>query len=653
MWKMQLQNFEQRIEELHEKMNSRQLKQRDELTDQYNATIKALREKGQEEMRNLNEKNQTHLNEIENRYRQWMNPQGQLPPQMQQMRMMNLQQNKAKVNELTHNLSNKVKELLAETEADHQKKRRKLQRHHQHRKDELKGGLKYMRSKLQQRHYQFKILRIREHEEKFQIMQKKIRERNLAFQTEVKKGTVSGGSESDQKGQNIEKQKGINVLPSKEGSNCSTDYQIGAAMRHKRRKAFLTRSFIPSLMIEIHNEGLNVSCRTGENNDEQVSSTEAALESKEKSKVSCDFIPWGYAARHFLHSIICGEIPDHDITDNKLICNLGLQGQIKCLVLDLRVSAEEALLQREVARKSANLQELSKRAGELKISLSNDIQAETMCGEKLKRSERDWEKAKVKLQSIHTPSSQMEERAGNLAQILKQYRDNVVKAEILVGRNKEKLKLTREKRITTTDAYKRILRDCDHAKKFQAREDASKEYETDDLASYLFTLHKVTNERKKSSLSQKEKVQTKPVMVVLREPKNIAREARVAMKEFASEKCDNKDGDSNTTDGNKIEDAIRAEQLLLLSLHPAVEKKLSALPPSDPNSNMEWAEPGWHLNLDIPTRRSHKLSHNSALQLAPHSYHFNCLYSEFSSSQGHQTASILGTHHLKVLSNEG
>jgi len=228
-----------------------------------------------------------------------------------------------------------------------------------------------------------------------------------------------------------------------------------------------------------------------------------------------------------------------------------------------------------------------------------------------------------------------------------------MKAEILVGRNKEKLKLTRDKRITTTDAYKKILRDCDHAKKFQAREDASKEYETDDLASYLFTLHKVTNERKKSSLSQKEKVQTKPVMVVLREPKLIAREARVAMTEFASENSASNGGGSKNGDGCSIEDAIRAEQLLLLSLHPIVEKKLSALPPSDPNSNMEWAEPGWHLNLDVPCRRRHKLSHNSALQLAPHSYHFNCLYSEFSSSQGHQTASILDTHHLKVLANEG
>eukprot|EP01083_Nonionella_stella_P151220 482907_1 len=50
-----------------------------------------------------------------------------------------------------------------------------------------------------------------------------------------------------------------------------------------------------------------------------------------------------------------------------------------------------------------------------------------------------------------------------------------------------------------------------------------------------------------------------------------------------------------------IEDAIRSEQLLLLSTHPA-GKIPSATPPADMNGSMEWGEPGWHLqNLEVPS----------------------------------------------------
>eukprot|EP01083_Nonionella_stella_P151219 482905_1 len=41
-----------------------------------------------------------------------------------------------------------------------------------------------------------------------------------------------------------------------------------------------------------------------------------------------------------------------------------------------------------------------------------------------------------------------------------------------------------------------------------------------------------------------------------------------------------------------VEDAIRSEQLLLLSTHPAGGKIPSATPPADMNGSMEWGEPG-------------------------------------------------------------
>jgi hypothetical protein len=77
------------------------------------------------------------------------------------------------------------------------------------------------------------------------------------------------------------------------------------------------------------------------------------------------------------------------------------------------------------------------------------------------------------------------------------------------------------------------------------------------------------------------------------------------------------------------------------------------------NGSMEWGEPGWHLNLEVPsamnrtnvTRQRRTLNSNSncLLQMAPQSSIYDRLSSEFSSSQGHQAASLLDTRHLSNL----
>eukprot|EP00541_Cyclophora_tenuis_P002378 CAMPEP_0116544506 /NCGR_PEP_ID=MMETSP0397-20121206/2154_1 /TAXON_ID=216820 /ORGANISM="Cyclophora tenuis, Strain ECT3854" /LENGTH=100 /DNA_ID=CAMNT_0004068723 /DNA_START=302 /DNA_END=601 /DNA_ORIENTATION=- len=50
---------------------------------------------------------------------------------------------------------------------------------------------------------------------------------------------------------------------------------------------------------------------------------------------------------------------------------------------------------------------------------------------------------------------------------------------------------------------------------------------------------------------------------------------------------------------NAAKAVMRAEQLFLLATHPVARQKgLSIRPPSQPHE--PWAEPGWHLNLDVP-----------------------------------------------------
>eukprot|EP01083_Nonionella_stella_P053026 140485_1 len=138
----------------------------------------------------------------------------------------------------------------------------------------------------------------------------------------------------------------------------------------------------------------------------------------------------------------------------------------------------------------------------------------------------------------------------------------VAKAEAQYKLNSENLAGTRKKkRIVATEAYKRILQDCGHAKRFQAREEASKEYETNELLSYLFTLHKVTNERNHKLANERKKIgigggigtteeqkdkaaQTKYTMIILREPRSSVVDARIAMEDFHAEKV------SSTTNVN-------------------------------------------------------------------------------------------------------
>ena len=206
-----------------------------------------------------------------------------------------------------------------------------------------------------------------------------------------------------------------------------------------------------------------------------------------------------------------------------------------------------------------------------------------------------------------------------------------------------------------------------------------------------------TNERKligfgggirleRTNKKQKDKAaQTKYTMIILREPRSSVIDARIAMEDYHAEKVSSttnvnanstnasSSGNGNTdVSGNgsvesnaetsttkkptriSMEDAIRSEQLLLLSTHPAGNIP-SATPPADMNGSMEWGEPGWHLNLEVPsainrnTRHRRPLNSNCLLQSAPHSSIYSRLSSEFSSSQGHQAASLLDTRHLSSL----
>ncbi len=129
------------------------------------------------------------------------------------------------------------------------------------------------------------------------------------------------------------------------------------------------------------------------------------------------------------------------------------------------------------------------------------------------------------------------------------------------------------------------------------------------------------------------------MVIVLRAPTNTKKDVAVAFGDYL--------GNLDRTHENRI----RAEQLLLLSKHPACpQEKLPAVPPQNPSSSSKWAEPGWQLNLEVSTKN--KSNANKILPIPPSNKIFNALHSEICSGTGHQIAALVGTHHLRGLAVE-
>jgi hypothetical protein len=89
----------------------------------------------------------------------------------------------------------------------------------------------------------------------------------------------------------------------------------------------------------------------------------------------------------------------------------------------------------------------------------------------------------------------------------------------------------------------------------------------------------------------------------------------------------------------------RAEALFLLSAYPATDSEAPSVPPS--SSSATWAEPGWHVNLNVPKDTEGGL--RSLLPRAPSFPVMQKNHSEYCSAPGRQMASLIGTTHFRAL----
>ena len=90
---------------------------------------------------------------------------------------------------------------------------------------------------------------------------------------------------------------------------------------------------------------------------------------------------------------------------------------------------------------------------------------------------------------------------------------------------------------------------------------------------------------------------------------------------------------------------LRAEALFLLAAYPATSSEMPSVPPS--NSTATWAEPGWHVNLDVS--KDIKSGSRSLLPRVPSFPVMQKNHSEYCSAPGRQIASLIGTTHLQAL----
>ena len=104
----------------------------------------------------------------------------------------------------------------------------------------------------------------------------------------------------------------------------------------------------------------------------------------------------------------------------------------------------------------------------------------------------------------------------------------------------------------------------------------------------------------------------------------------------------------NDTDDEFLDPTLRAEQLLLLSLHP--ESPMPSLPtiPASSSANQPWAEPGWHVSVDfLPQVRNEFsiLPQDAEGHLARAANSICC-------STGRQVASFIKPRHLRMLTSD-
>jgi len=550
---------------------------------------------------------------------------------------------------------------------------------------EMKGKLKKFSERCKQQYEEQKRFFHDEHERKFnQRHGLPMNENSSMSLSKVKESTTKSSSSTNIKSKSLSGQK-----RSRNEDNVVNGGDDPIS-RMENRKAVQKKAFQFQYSVEIHNEGISHFPRisSGKSSLDKVSSSKSRL-----SDLS-EFIPWGAKARQFLFSILCGEIPTGAIMSFEDGRESLQGGQVKFMLTDMRTSDENASKLRIWAvrqwqlrkDKSGRYASLTKVASSARKAMSNAVKQKALYDQATEKTSQELERAVKKMDALRRESltffssdgipTRSEENHQKLNQAICKYEAATKEAQARNELATEKYREATMKVESLTEEYKKAFKDFQKASRNCKLQDSSScdiDINADDMSTILQIVfekrrkywgsnqqkaeHEATMENNGEESNESshqfleknflDKMKQKYKTIVLRPTESSMLEEVLTMTDKSMEK---KAAGAKLTEADLLESRIRAEQLFVLSLHPASPSPpLSSIPPSSSSSDQRWAEPGWHVVLGV---NNNSKSEGSILPCDDAGNIVRDLTNKCGSVSGRQVASIFSPFQLKNLMNE-
>lgn len=309
-WFEQQQAFLSLVKEWKQEINDKQESQRSVLSERLKQSLKTKENEAKEAMKYVSDKTNKQMEIIHREYQKYHSSWNQ---ELENKKVAALNKVNAHAMEVQRNINRKLHSFKAEREADYQSNQIKLRKHHQKRRDELNAMISQKKSKLDEKHKQERILIDQLQQDRMQKLRDKVIKERSKLLCSGKEDNVETKLQNE-----------YNKSDPNETTQIENRSKDAAVLRYKRRQSVFMKPYIPvSLHVQLHDEGLGITWRS-----KKISESE---------KSDFDFVPWGFKARQFLHSIVCGELNIDDILDADANCEDLLQGgQIKCVISDVR-----------------------------------------------------------------------------------------------------------------------------------------------------------------------------------------------------------------------------------------------------------------------------------------------------------------------------
>ena len=438
-----------------------------------------------------------------------------------------------------------------------------------------------------------------------------------------------------------------------------------AVLRQKQRKGLMNTASI-QLAIEIHNEGIITITRSNQatdNDDRGRSST---------------FIPWGRSCTSILYSIVIGEIPSECKMDP--ICRDGRGmlrgGLVKCMITDLRTSDDIAISERastfsQVQRANSNahksdIDSIERRHNTALVAMSS-MQAEyadlkdkwdkisVIHKETMVQLERDCQQlekfkaqAHIFFEKDGSPSQNfaIENQQKFLTAMLKYKGD--------YESSKSNETVWDEHLDMSTKAMKKKKSEIDIVQKeiVYARQALASAKGRSDSTTLAVTVEFITAslgkiaEKRRLNINKTQKMLRRRITTMLRPSVRMLLGAINAQLPTIS--SHSKDCFDIVHNDDELSPELRAEQLLLLALHPPSTKDPLPSVPDQANPNRNWAEPGWQIRLDNPS-----YDRETSISIMPvrTEGHLSQAMAATCSSCGRQAAALIKPRHLRMLTD--